>query len=514
MEKKPLVLSFPSGGVNRRFAYNSQPELTTPDALNCRPESIAGQRYRGGSRPGLAKAFATKIGDTGGSPINAMEYVTWVNAGVLTHQLCLASFGTLYKNVAGTLTSVATGALGLGYTHGVDVEQKLHFADWSGTGGTVKVFDPSANTIGPLVATEGAIPTYCKLTARFRGRLVLAGDKNDPHMYYMSRVGDPTDFDYSIEDDTAAAVSGALSDAYKLGEAITALIPSKDMCMLFGCTNSLYLLRSDPAFGGQIDALSHTIGVIDQAAWCKTPDGIVVFLSYDGLYMSYGGCDASSVPQSLSKERIPEELIGIDTSTTLPILEYDTKSRGVHIFLTPRTGSTAGTHWYFDWETKGFWKVTLPGAMQPKSMRAGRGVSSADSVVYMGGNDGYVRSYQLDATDDDGEAYESYVDIGPFGQEEGFIASCFDELHGALTAGSSKVYWNIRTGNSPEEAWNASLTDPSCSRSGEWREPGFNYRDHPRLSGSDFYLRIGSLEEQWATERLAGIVSKRGKLRG
>lgn len=512
MEKQPIKLPFPSGGINRRFAYSTQPELTTPDALNVWPQSIDGQRYRGGTRPGFEKAWAQQIGSA--NPVNMLEYVSWANSGVLTHQLYAACNGAVYRDVAGTMTSVASGALGTSYTQGTDIGQKLYLADYSNTGGTVKVVDPSANTIGPLVATEGSVPTFCKLIARFRGRLVLAGDKNDPHMWYMSRVGDAADWDYSIEDDTAAAVSGALSDAYKLGEAITALIPSRDMCMVFGCSNSMWLLRSDPAFGGQIDALSHTVGVIDQAAWTKTPDGIIIFLSHDGLYMTYGGCDTSSVPQSLSKERIPEELIGINITTTLPILEYDAKHRGVHIWLTPRTGATQGTHWYFDWETKGFWKVKVPGSMQPKSMRAGRGVTSSDSSVWMGGNDGYIRKYDLDATSDDGTAYESYVDIGPFGQGEGFVYTCLDELHGYLAAGSSKMYWNVRTGATPEEAYNADLSDRSVSREGEWTEPGFNYREHPRLTGSDFYLRVGSLSEQWALERIGATLSTRGKLRG
>lgn len=513
MEKKQFALPFPSGGINRRFAYNTQPELTTPDALNCRPESIDGQRYRGGSRPGIAKEFAQLLG--AGAAVNSLEYVTWASSGVHTHQLCAFSNGSFYKNVAGTMTLVSAASLGTSYTQGTDIGMKGYWADYSSAGGTVKVFDPSANTIGALVATEGAIPTFCKLIARFRGRLVLAGDKDDPHMWYMSRVGDATDFDYSIEDDTAAAVSGALSDAYKLGDAITAMIPSKDMCMVFGCSNSMWLMRSDPAFGGQIDNLSTTVGVIDQGAWTKTPDGIIVFLSHDGLYMTYGGCDNSSVPQSISKERIPEELIGIDISTTLPLLEYDTKSRGVHIFLTPRTGTTAASaHWYFDWETKGFWKFTVPGVQQAKSIRAGRGVSSSDSQVYFGGGDGYIRRFKSTATDDDGTAYESYVDIGPFGQGQGIAVSCVDEMHCSLAAGSSQAYWNLRSGNSPEEAYNASLSDPGHSRDGVWKEAGFNYRDHPRLSGSDFYLRVGSLTEQWALERLGVTVSTRGKLRG
>lgn len=510
MEKKPVEVEFPIGGIVRRFGYQAQPPYTTPYALNIRPESVAQLRYRGGTRPGLSKEFSQLLGS--GNKVNFQEYVSWSNSGTLTHQLCSASNGVFYRNVSGTMTQVSTGALGTDHTRGVDIGQKLYIADWSGTGGTVKVFDPSAQTISALTASTGTVPTYCKLIARFRGRLVLAGDKNDPHAWYMSRVGDPTDWNYSVTDDTAVAVSGALNEAYKIGEAVTAIIPSSDMCILFGCTNSLWLMRGDPAFGGQIDQLSYTVGVIDQSAWCKTPENIVVFMSYDGLYMTYGGCDDKARPQSLSRERIPDELLNIDVSTTLVLLEYDTFSRGIHIFLSPRSGNTAATHWYFDWENKGFWQFEIPGTMQPFSIRAARGVGSSQSVVYLGGLDGYIRKFSTSATNDDGTAIESWCDFGPYGAGHGFTQSCVDEIQGTLASGSNRVTWSVREGSGPQDAYNASTVAPEA-RTGVWDKAGWNYRSFPRIAGSDFYVRVGSETQQWTMERLGLVLSDRGRMR-
>lgn len=512
-ETKDLLVEFPIQGCVRRFSYANQPPTSTPNALNIRPESVAQLRYRGGSRPGLSKTFAQVLGS--GARINALEWVSWVNSTthVLDHQLVAASNGTLYKDVAGTLTSVASGALGTSYTQGVDIGQKLYFADWSGTGGTVKVFDPSANTIGALSATAGTPPTYCKLVSKFRGRLVLAGDRADPHIWYMSRVGDPTDWDYSIEDDTAVAVSGALSEAFKVGEAITAIIPSSDMCLLFGCTNSLWLLRGDPAYGGQIDNLSNTVGVLDAGAWCKTPENIVVFMTYDGLYMTFAGCDDKARPQSLSRERIPEELLNIDISTTQVLLEYDTFSRGVHIFLSPKSGSTAASHWYFDWENKGFWPITLPGAMQPSSIRAARAVGSDQSTVYLGCLDGYVRNFDTDAADDDGTSFESYLDLGPIGMGQGFRNNCIDMITGAPGSGSGDIHWHLRAGHSPQDAFERDYLSTQHTRKGVWYAGQSPKRSHPRLTGSDFFIRLRHPENQWTVERVGVTLSERGMAR-
>jgi hypothetical protein len=512
MQKKPVELQFPIGGQVERYAYQSQPPFTTPAALNVRPESISELRYRGGTRPGLVKAYAQTLGDAVDSSlrrINMLEYVSWNSSGVL-HQLCAAANGKFYKDASGTLTEVTSLiTLGLSFTQGVDLLQKLYIADHSGSGNALRVFDPSANTLTTLTATAGTAPTGCKAIAKFRGRLVVANQASDPHQWFMSRVGDPLDWDYSVEDDTSAAISGTLAEAFKMGEAITAIVPATDLCLFFGCTNSLWMMKGDPGYGGQIDNLSDRVGIIDHGAWCKTPEGVMVFMSHDGLYMSYAGCDDKARPQSLSRERIPDELLAIDTSTTLCILEYDTFSRGVHIYLSPKTGSTAASHWYFDWENKGFWKVEIPGVQQPQSIRAGRGVSSSQSCVYLGGIDGHIRKYSTAQANDDGTTFESYLDFGPFGEGHGFSTSCLEMITGTLATGSNAVTWTVRTGNSPQAAFAA-----SAAETGTWSTANWNYRSHPRVRGSDFYIRLRSATAQWTMERVGIVMSNRGVMRG
>lgn len=59
---RTLNLVAPVGGVNRRFAYQSQPPFTTPDCDNVRGDGSLEGRMRIGSRPGLIRAFGEHIG--------------------------------------------------------------------------------------------------------------------------------------------------------------------------------------------------------------------------------------------------------------------------------------------------------------------------------------------------------------------------------------------------------------------------------------------------------------------
>lgn len=55
-------IPFPLLGQSTNWAYEKQRKFTTPYLLNVRPYDADGKRARGGSRPGLGKAFAQQIG--------------------------------------------------------------------------------------------------------------------------------------------------------------------------------------------------------------------------------------------------------------------------------------------------------------------------------------------------------------------------------------------------------------------------------------------------------------------
>lgn len=530
MEKSLHEFPFPLGGVVRRFGYSNQSPATTPDALNVRPETTSQLRYRGGTRPGLARAFETQIGFGGSRAIRMVTTIQYVSEGVLKTRIVVSATGRVYFEQDDGAIGAALGWDGNALNnpdvvinsnvlvHAVDIGQKLYIADWdplavnSAADRIPKVFDPaSPEIISPLTAEAGVVPKGCPCIARYRGRLVLAGARENPHLWYMSRVGVPTDWDYAglSPDDAEAPVSGQSSETLVIGEPITALISTSDNCLIFGCPTSMWQLRSDPRDGGQIDNMSREIGIVSHGAWCMTPENIVIFLSHDGLYMTFGGCDERSRPQSLSRERIPQELLNLDRESTIVNMAYDTFARGVHIMLTPVDG-TAATQWFFDWENKAFWPVSIPANMQATSIHARRDYASDESVVLIGCSDGYLRWYRTDQTTDDGTPINSYLYYGPFGEGRGYKRSSVDEVLVTLAGDSGAVDIDIHSGLSPQQAYD-SLSKYSRTLIAE----GWNYKYHPRVGGSDFYLKVSGNENSiWSMERLAAVVSKRGQVRG
>jgi hypothetical protein len=252
-----------------------------------------------------------------------------------------------------------------------------------------------ANTTVPVQYTlswsssyYGVPPLGCPLCCTYRGRLVFAGPGA---VWYMSRVLNPNDWDYGYDpNDPSRAVGGTDTTTGGIPEPITALMPHSDQYLIFGCERSLWLLTGDPAYGGTITALSREIGVLGPGAWCNLPDGSLIVLSRDGLYQIPPG--ASSYPQPISRQVLPNELLDTDWVNSAVSMCYDTWLRGIHLSITTSAGS-AGIHYFIDWTTHSFWPVTLPGPTQPTAMVRYVTGSGASSRVLFGGIDGYVRRY-------------------------------------------------------------------------------------------------------------------------
>lgn len=369
-----------------------------------------------------------------------------------------------------------------------------------------KVFDPRQETLTIHSASTGFTPAGSRMVALYRDRIVYAGSDLTPHVWYMSRQGNPNDWDYSQED-SAAAVAAQSSVAGQLADPITALIAHGDECLIFGTYNSLWILRGDPGFGGTIDQLSRKIGIIGPHAWTRTPDDMCVFMSPDGLYVMPAGC--AGMPTSLSRERLPDDLISLHASRESVHLQYDLLHRGIHIFVTKRDSSESA-HWWFDWEAKAFWRVKLQTPHEPFATH--ERVAWADSpVVLLAGRDGYIRYFDRDFQIDDGNnPIESYCDIGPFHLDrQGFNEGILTELIGSLGQGSSSVNWEIRAGDTGHAAYEASARE-----SGTWSREGLNYTSRPRVRGVSAIVRVkNNNNRRWFLERVTAVIRSAGRRR-
>jgi hypothetical protein len=379
-------------------------------------------------------------------------------------------------------------------------------------------------------ASKGTVPQDCRLICRYRDRMVLAGAPADPHIWYMSRMGDPKDFDYGVSvADLRRATAGTIADSGEIGEPITALIPHSDDYLIFGLANSIRVLRGDPTFGGQIDLLAEGIGVLVGRAWCRMPDGATILMTTDGLYYISPG--AGAFPQPLSRDHLPDDLVGIDGESVFVLMAYDPRFRGVHIILHGDNAS-GRHHYWFDWVARSFWPVaygnsdhepTLPVLTAPDM--------PVPPQVLFACRDGYIRAFEPTALTDCGEPIVSYLKFGPLrladdprldGIVETIIGEAgeYDPAYSDSLALSSPtpIDWSLHLGDTGHEALHA-----SAFASGSWSR-GLSKVASPRGKGKYAVLKVagnipeGTLETRlpiwpWTLERIFAEVSQRGRHR-
>ena len=344
--------------------------------------------------------------------------------------------------------------------------------------------------------TAGTYPAGCRFICRYRDRIVLAGDPVNPHLWYMSRQGNAQDFDYgAAATDVQRAVAGQNSDAGTVGDSITALIPHSDDFLIVGGESSLWVIRGDPAYGGQIDALSRTVGVVGPDAWATAPDGSTWFVAPDGVYAVPPG--AQGFPQAVSQGRLPQEFKQFGDREIRCV--WDTVADGLRIFIGKEQG---GPHWLVKGGT--FWPLSLPEAARPFSVLAQASSSRFDGPVLMGGQDGAVRRFADKAVTDDGTAFTASVDIGPIRltpteRNGGAVQEAMVVL--ASTGGGATAA--ILVGDTAEEArlfvsWPVNAADTRTYR--------------PRAAGHSARLRISGAAP-WAFESAVLGVMPRGKRR-
>lgn len=391
-----------------------------------------------------------------------------------------------------------------------------------------KIYDPIANTLTKWVPTAGYIELECPLVTCYRDRMVLAGPPTAPHAWFMSRAGDPLDFDYGARDtDTGRAVAGVDTESGLLGEPIKALIQAGDTFLIFACENSMWLLEQDPTYNGQLQNISRTIGCVGAKSWCFGPNNEIIWLSRDGLYMLPPG--GQGTPQSISREKLPEELLRLDNTQYYIQLWYDVQDRGVHIFVCPVNGNGQYS-WWMDWETKGFWPFTLGGTLlaaqnynlDPTHSLYHAATCARDTAVVLGCRDGYLRRFSsaADRCIDDNQGFNSYVDYGPIQMgdlvRDGLLAELVGMLgKGSSPLGTSGIQYQIFVGASAEAARvNTTPFKNDAVTEFFWQREGLNYKARPRARGMYFKLRLGILPgytgPRWAMEAITAVLEKMG----
>lgn len=530
-------LHFPKGGVDISRQAMKQPWRDGPrrpdgeptriytcaSAVNVRAYSPSDLRIRGGSRGGLKKYVA--------DPVIAGWLVQHLNTVVGVSSSGVSGSGTLQGSLSGRVVTVIAVCQGrvfyflpaddpedrvfaeatnnssttppLNFSGVVESSannQKLYLVD----GARYRVYQPLVNTVSDWVATAGTLPVdsdgnRARLITTWRGRTVLSGLLKDSANWFMSAVSDPLDYDYSPSSQTPTqAVAGNNSRLGFIGDTVTALMAYNDDILLFGGNASIYAMRGDPMTGGTLDLITSSIGVAWGRAFCQDPRGVIYFMSNTGsIYAMAPG----QQPERMSTP-IDKLVQDIDTGLTNVRLEWNERSKGLHVFMTTLAAATQTDRHLF-------WEATT-NAWQPDSFAQKKhnplascvldGNTPGDRVVLIGSWDGYVRAFDHDAETDDGTPIESEVWLGPL------LTKDFDEvrlqsLQPVFAEASGEVNYAIHVGRTAESAL---ASEPVLT--GKWNASR-NLTDLIRKSGHAIYVRLYSTKK-WALEAIRAAMSR------
>lgn len=368
-------------------------------------------------------------------------------------------------------------------------------------------YDGTTGLVTKWTLTAGTFPkdkgnNTCRLIETWNGRTVMSGLPLDSQNWFMSAVSNPHDFNTGVFPATVTmAVFGNNSPLGLLGAPVQCMIPYVDNTMIFGLSHQIWLLQGDPQNGGTFNLVTDKIGMPFGRPWCKDPNGQIYFLSSRaGVFKITPG--ALPVRTSESIEPLTE---AINLSSSIIRLEWDVQAQGFGVWATPIAGGPT-TNFFWEERTNAWWPDAYgsPG-MNPNCVKAMDGDSPDQRCVFLGCQDGYIRTVNPKLNLDDNIPIASFVYFGPITTKD-LDDIRLKGLHARLAASSSPVKFSIYIGNSAESAFNS---QPVLS--GTWT-PGHNPTTMIQRAGTAVYVRI-DCSGPWANEVIQAVYRREGLVR-
>lgn len=361
--------------------------------------------------------------------------------------------------------------------------------------------------VAELIASAGSVPKFCQLISYWRDRLVIAREAAYPGRWHMSKVGDPTNWEFLPDIPTVLdAVSSQTSQAGQVPDAINAVIPWTDDLLLFGGDSTLWALAGDPlAANSFFDLISDQTGVAFGRAWCKDPEGNLWFFGSDGgLYFM----QPQSRPVRVSLNRVEYQLRSIDFSNYLVELAWNPVDEGVHIMQMPKgSGGTIVDHWFYEVPTQSWHKdrfgIASTDLIQPTTVTRCNGDLPNDRVLLVGGEDGRIRclpasvnevSRSDEKTNTAAVGIDSYMTIGPLVNTPYQGSTQVTEFGAVLSPTGNGCNYEFFSTDEPENLGEAVARGTL--------QAGRNDRRLVRVSGDHLFMRIRNAvpNQTWAWE--------------
>lgn len=375
------------------------------------------------------------------------------------------------------------------------------------------VYDADAGTVKAYKSsTSGTIPRRCQLIEPWRGRIVLSGDPDNRHIWYMSAMGEPTDWDlFPPVVTSTVAIAGTNAPALRdTPEIIQSIVPWSNDWLLFGGDHSLHLLRGDPAQGGTLDMISNTVGMAFGRPWCIGPNGVLFwFANRGGVYMMAPG----DVPQPLSRDRLKAEFDGIDLEAYYARMVWDHEREGLWLMFCPYgSGGTVIKYYFWSARTDAWWPMQtgVPTATrnQPTAVFSVDGDLPDDRLLLIGTEQGYINKLDTSSTMDVTDPIDSYLLLGPWVGADGVRELTLRDLWATLDRKYQGLHWEVYVSDSPEILPDTPVANGVFA-------PGRNQRAPVRRRGGAMWIKVynSGINDTFAIETMTARMGYGARVR-
>lgn len=447
-------------------------------------------------------------GGKSGSSLLTVPYVamntiaTSTSGGALSPRILrplAVSSGTVVKFNRSTITQITNGPNALSavapMVFSSQLFQQVYFFD----GVNWKYYDCPTDSILTLTASSGSLPVDSagntpRLGCEWRDRLVVSGLILDPFNWFMSAVGDATNWNYNPTPalETQACAGSNISTSSPSGESadiVNALFPYSDEVLILFGDHSIRQMTGDPAAGGRIDLVTDVIGSAWGRPFCRDGQGNLYFFSNRGTIYRFA---PGSLPEPISTN-IQEALVTINVGSFAVRMAWDERWYGFNVWLTPWAAPQVTTHYFYDVRKQAWWPVQYGSTnYDPVACIASDGDSVQERVILIGGRDGYIRFLDITNNTDDGTAIPSSIFLGPISTDP---PATIIDLQGTLDSGSGSLNYSFYPGPNAQAAFNGTAVQSGTLSAGR------NHSQAVRVFGHAAYITLSSTNV-WQLEKL------------
>ncbi len=290
----------------------------------------------------------------------------------------------------------------------------------------------------------------------FDGRLWM-NSVWESNQWINTRQGDPFDIDTSEDlEDIQKAFSSQESLAGLVSEPLIAFIPYKNAYLIFGLSDSMWILHGGSTGAGQYTNLTTETGIFSPESWCFDDAGNLYFIGINGFYKVSPPTSTTQIGETIdniSNRLLPKlfKTLALNRVTDRVVMGYDRDRNLINVTVSLMDGNWSVSFCY-DPVDDAMFPDSHSGTQVPSAYAYITDPTSEQTALWLGSYDGYIRKWDEDTLSDDGVAIPSRILFGPL-QIPNVIRpnAKVKKIEVILSEGSTNVTWALYSAETAEK---------------------------------------------------------------